>query len=339
MNELQDSIERANKTMVKNLSLVGITKGLILSPNNPVDMSVHYSNGGAYDADGHQIDVPLGGSIDLSPYAVVNAGNERWVTIIATFIRKEYDEREDGNKTRILYHSDEFYAISVLPGVEGLLNATARPETNGIILGDIRLIYGQSQVTEDDIDFTRRNDTPRMIDIYVQLMFMQEMIRAEIQSVNMEIGNADRWGIPDWEKGPVRPTEPESMSVICQDGYGRDGLSQIVQLDSEVTLDLSPYAVTTEGNSRWLVIAISHVELQEPPIIMDGDEAIYYYIRDSAEVIVIPGEEVPSDSINGTPVPSRGEDDYSVRLKKIRLDYGMAAITSDNIFGFGMYED
>lgn len=158
LNGLQDSIENADFNLAKDLGLSGIVRGLNVIPNVPADLSTSVTNGIAYDAYGKRIEQP--GEIVLSAAAhiVADAGNERWLTIVVAFDRNDYEQRQDSQGTPLFYRSDEYYKLSVLPGVEAPVGTATRPApaVGEIILADVHLQYGQATITLEDIDTSRR---------------------------------------------------------------------------------------------------------------------------------------------------------------------------------------
>ncbi|MCL4514161.1 MAG: right-handed parallel beta-helix repeat-containing protein [Firmicutes bacterium] len=163
LSDLQTNIETADQNIVKDFLSTGILYGLDLISNTPANLTVLVTapapGGIAYTKDGQRIYVPTQQVVDCSAQLPATAGNERWITIVARFIRAYSDPRKDGYGTSVLYKADESFALSSLAGAEAATGAATKPAipTDGsILLGDIKLPYGTTQITSALIDRSRR---------------------------------------------------------------------------------------------------------------------------------------------------------------------------------------
>lgn len=155
---LQTNVENADDNIVKELIGSGIVSGLKVDPNSPADMTVIVRAGYGYDQYGRRVCVSADKSVSLSVYAVAAVGNERWLTIVGRFARNEWDPRQDGLGQQVLYRSDESYSIAVLVGVEAPAGTSTKsvPAAEDILLRDVKLSYGQTQIIESNLDSIRR---------------------------------------------------------------------------------------------------------------------------------------------------------------------------------------
>lgn len=163
-----DAVERALFRIALDWGVVGITTGAEVSeragtPNLSVDIAGPAT---IYDQDGQRISWSatqnLSVSVDESSTSTVVAtpGNEKWLSIFAEFTRVQSDPRTDGTGAPILFNQAEGYTLSVVQGAEAAIGLAVRPslEADRILLADVRLINGQTQVLNADISTSRRED-------------------------------------------------------------------------------------------------------------------------------------------------------------------------------------
>lgn len=146
----------------------GVSSGLAISeatptPNLTIDLS---GPGVAYDSLGQRLFVAATQNVDMSSdengtgTAVAGAGNEKWLSIFIAFDRILSDPRLDGNSATVFYQRDESFSINVAQGVEATIGTASRPpiRPDEILLADVRLENGQTQIVNTDIDTSRRQD-------------------------------------------------------------------------------------------------------------------------------------------------------------------------------------
>jgi hypothetical protein len=157
LNTLQANVENADYNLAMDLGLSGVVSGLEVSPNSPNDLKVAYTKGVAYDAYGKRIAASGNGLIDCSSYAVSNSGYERWISIVIEFARNAYDTRAVDSGT-IYYYQDAYFSIGIVAGTIAATGAASKPAVSAsqVVLADIKLTYGQTAITADDIDIARR---------------------------------------------------------------------------------------------------------------------------------------------------------------------------------------
>ena len=92
--------------------------------------------------------------------AVTTPGNERWLSVFAKFERTLSDPRLDGTGATVQFNRAEGFTINVVQGAEAPISTAVRPalRADEVLLADVRLINGQTQILNSDIDTTRRED-------------------------------------------------------------------------------------------------------------------------------------------------------------------------------------
>lgn len=155
---LQDQVEGADQNIVKDWLGAGILSGLEVTANNPADLAVKILPGTGYDDYGRRVYVPATQTSDLTAQVPATAGNERWVTVVARFSRNNWDQRYDGAGQQVYYRQDESFTIAVLAAAEAAAGNAVKPAAavGDIILADVLLAYGQTQIQAANIDSARR---------------------------------------------------------------------------------------------------------------------------------------------------------------------------------------
>jgi len=157
LNALQDRIEGGDHNIAMDIMGPGIVSGLSCVPNNPQNFSVQILNGIAYDNYGQRINIPGNQTTDCSANQVTTAGQECWISLVATFARNNYNSIQDGNGVTLNYNSDEFYTLSILAGALANTGSATRPviPVGNVLLGDVHLYAGQTGIGSADIDLSR----------------------------------------------------------------------------------------------------------------------------------------------------------------------------------------
>lgn len=170
LNGAFDCVENAMHELLTDQGLYGVFQGGTPSQHSPVaGLSVDFSGPlYAYDNDGERISwagnlVTQSVSEDSNEVstAVAAAGNEKYVSVFVQFERVASDPRVDGNSVTVYFQEDESYQIVVVQGAEAALTTASRPnlDESMLLLCDVHLIYGQTQVLNSDILTDRRQDT------------------------------------------------------------------------------------------------------------------------------------------------------------------------------------
>lgn len=167
-NDLDD-IQKHTQDHFENILSDILTDGLIeggeVSENDPADMSVLVSSLVGYGADGKRIEVDTEEEVDCSEdvngddTSVDDDGNEKWISVYIDFDWDKHDSRTDGNGDVVEYRWDESFKFEIVQGDEASAEEATKPDVRhdgSILLADILLEYGQTQINNDDIDEERK---------------------------------------------------------------------------------------------------------------------------------------------------------------------------------------
>lgn len=161
--------EDAIKAVAAESGLFGVSSGMVLSAQLVPDMSVAVSDGVAYDKAGNPVRVvsvpPVSVAIDYNaiPTTVAGGANEKYVSIFVEFDRALSDPRTDGNSLTVFFERQEFYKFKIVQSAEALIGAAVPVAVdpsggNGVLLGTVHLLFGQSTVANADISQAARDD-------------------------------------------------------------------------------------------------------------------------------------------------------------------------------------
>jgi hypothetical protein len=160
------AVEDALKDWALDNGVVGITSGAAVSenagtPNLTVDVggpaSIYNQNGNRVTWTGTQ-DVNCAVDENSNPTAVAAPGNEKWLTIFADYVQVQSDPRLDGDGNTVFYELTDSFALRVVQGAEAVIPTATRPalRASQILLADVRLVFGTTQVFNADISTLRR---------------------------------------------------------------------------------------------------------------------------------------------------------------------------------------
>ena len=118
----------------------------------------------AYDRLGQRIFIGTDSTVDCSadlvgiPTSVTTTGNERWLAVFVRFARQLSDPRTDGNAQQVYFRRDESYELVVRQAPEAALGAAPKValQADELLLCDVHLVAGQTQIRGSDIDLSRR---------------------------------------------------------------------------------------------------------------------------------------------------------------------------------------
>lgn len=161
-----EGLEAADRDLAVDLGFYGVVAGMVVSqksgtPNLTVDVS---GPGAAYSKDGERIffsslqNVNLAADDAAVNTAVAAPGNSRVVSLFVEFDRLLSDPRIDGNSVTVFFQRNESFAFSVVAGAEATTGLQTPPalDPNKILLADITLAYGQTQILNSHVSTTRR---------------------------------------------------------------------------------------------------------------------------------------------------------------------------------------
>ena len=159
--------EDAQQNWALDNGVVGITSGGAVSQHaGTANMTIDITGATIYDQLGQRICWTALQNIDCSidensnSTAVTTPGNGKQLSIFAKFLRVQSDPRLDLEGTTVYFDQAESYEIHVAQGAEGTPPGTPPAlRADEILLADITLIYGQTQILNADILTTRRQWT------------------------------------------------------------------------------------------------------------------------------------------------------------------------------------
>ena len=159
LNTLESNIENKDKELVQKLVGYGIVEGFNVVSNSPADLTVLVNPGYAVDQYGQTIKLLTQKQINLA--SCVPSSNNRYVTLYAKFARKEHETRTNDIGEEFKYRQDEDCEIVIAVGEVGANPVKPNIPPEGILLADVLLSSGQTQITTTDN--TRRQNLINML--------------------------------------------------------------------------------------------------------------------------------------------------------------------------------
>ena len=155
--------EQAVQDLAADNELIGLLTGGSITEQSPTpDLTVDAAALTATSSTGERIRVPTTQMLDVSldylgsSTAVASGGNTKIVSVFAYFDRSLSDPKTDGNSTTVMFQMSESYAFKVVQGAESASTPTPPAlEVGKVLLADITLAYGQTQIQTVDISFAR----------------------------------------------------------------------------------------------------------------------------------------------------------------------------------------
>lgn len=158
-----DETENAIDRIFTDLGLVGVAFGLDVAQQVAPNMTVQVSGPGvAYDQLGQRIAIASTQNVDLSvdeaavSTTVAAPGNSKILSIFAEFDRTLSDPRVDGNAVTIYYERAESFRLNVAQGAEAVTPVAPALRPDQILLADVTITFGTTQVTNGMISIARR---------------------------------------------------------------------------------------------------------------------------------------------------------------------------------------
>lgn len=152
-----------------DMGLQGMNEGGDVAEKSPASMYVAVSGDATgYDPLGRRLYWQNAEDVDCSedelgiPTTVATPGNKRWLSLFAEFEEDLQDPRMDGNGIPVYFKRLASHKLFIAMGAEGVSPARPPLRDDALLLADIQLIYGQTTVTNSDIDITRRQDFIRL---------------------------------------------------------------------------------------------------------------------------------------------------------------------------------
>lgn len=242
-----EGVEQALLNLMLDCGLIGITSGAVVTentgtPNLTVDISGPAS---IYDQLGQRISWTPTQDVDCSvdensiSTAVAAPGNEKWLSIFAEYVRVQSDPRLDGEGNTVQFVQSDSFVINVAQGAEAVIPTATRPALRGdqILLADVYLINGQTQILNADVFTNRRqwmfatSGISPEIGVGTAEEAIQELA-SRIDSANDASGVAYAGG-PAWHDGTTNPAtnveaQLDKMLTELVDDAGADRLGGAV---------------------------------------------------------------------------------------------------------------
>ncbi len=159
-------LEKADHNLAADIGVYGIISGAAPTAHLPVaDLSIDLTAPAkAYDNLGQRIFFGTGQTVDCGvdhqglSTTVADPANERWLGVFLKFDRLLSDPRTDGNSQQVFFRHDEHYQILVRQAPEGTIGTALKHplKDDELLICDVRLRHGQTQIVEQDIDISRR---------------------------------------------------------------------------------------------------------------------------------------------------------------------------------------
>lgn len=170
MDEVFDKTEAAIWDLMKDALGFGFLTGAVVVEHSPTpDLSVDVGQFLGYDQLGQRLFQSSGDAPEVvncavdevaATTAVSTPGNEKTLALFVEFDRKLSDPRLDGNGVTVQYQVDESFKVNVVQSAEATLGNSVPPplRNDQILICDVLLIYGQTQILNADIDQSRKED-------------------------------------------------------------------------------------------------------------------------------------------------------------------------------------
>jgi len=159
------TLEVADRALAVDHALWGVTNGLVVSQHSsPQNLTVDITAGAAYDKIGQRVGVgstqTLNCAVDESAVSttVASPGNSKILSVFAKFTRALTDPRIDGNSITVYFSEAESFQLIVRQGAEAASPSPPALDGTHILLCDITITFGQTQIVNANISTTRRED-------------------------------------------------------------------------------------------------------------------------------------------------------------------------------------
>ncbi len=204
------NLESADRAMMVDLGFFGMLRNGDVTQHGSGNMTVDLSGDAAgYDQFGQRtafvaaINQNCALDSNGSDATVQSSGNKRWVSIFVRFKRVMSDERTDGNGVSIFYNQAEGSEILVVAGAEATSGSETKPSlrSDAILLADVHLTFGQTQILTADIDTARRQEI--LVTPALQSNFTDHVTGADFRHTGAMI---DMAALAAWADGTTNPS-------------------------------------------------------------------------------------------------------------------------------------
>lgn len=170
VDEWFDDTEAAIWNLMKDALGFGFLSGGVVVQHSPTaDLTADVGTFLGYDQLGRRVYLPSGSAPEVvncavdevaASTAVITPGNEKTLALFVEFDRALSDPRLDGNGVTVFYQVDEAIKVNVVQSAEATVGNSVPPplRSNQILIADVVLIFGQTQILNADIDQSRKED-------------------------------------------------------------------------------------------------------------------------------------------------------------------------------------
>lgn len=209
INAAFDRVESADRNVAIDGDLYGVAYGLVAAEHSPKNLSIVLSGPGAGTSKlGERLFVPANQNPSLATdylgvsTAVAGGANSKIVSVFLTFQRNNQTPRTDGNGDTVYTDQLESFAFKVVQGAEAVSPSPPALLTDGILLCDVTLVYGQTQIANANISTTRREDIFKASSgssrVKVQQGRLKTMLTAVLDLIDFD-------GSGNWADGTTNP--------------------------------------------------------------------------------------------------------------------------------------
>lgn len=228
LNEIFSSLSSAIEQFILDFGYNGVAVGGDLAANDIPNLSVNVVGPSAiYDQLGNRISIPTTVNVPVATdennasVAVVNAGNAKWLSVFVKFKSTDSDARVNEVGQTVYFKHIAGYDFHLVQGAETVSSANpTRPALRGdqILLGDIKLIYGQTTIQTANIDLTRQQTIFRIVGNPVSLIGknLQQALGALLAAVNSIVGTLQTTPFPALTGTPDSTTSGSLLSLLQQ---------------------------------------------------------------------------------------------------------------------------
>ena len=159
-----EQLETADRNMTADAGFVGIYSGLGVTQNGSPNLTVNVATGTAYAPAGERMRAGTTTNVNCAidrdgiSTAVTNPINTRILAIVMRPDRVLSDPQEDAGGDTVYTQRTESYSIEVIQGAEGAPAVAPSIDADAVLLADVTLINGQTQILNASIATNDRRD-------------------------------------------------------------------------------------------------------------------------------------------------------------------------------------
>ncbi len=162
INSSFTGVETAINRLHTDLGMVGVLIGGSVNQYSTPNLTVDVSAGVVIDQTGQRIrwssieNLNCALDEDNVSTAVGSPGNSKYLSIFAKFLRAPSDPRVDGERQTIYFNQGESFELRVAQGAEAVSPTPPALRSDQILLADILIDFGKTQIFDADIDMVTR---------------------------------------------------------------------------------------------------------------------------------------------------------------------------------------